>query len=110
MQFTTPIGARPGAVIDHANGLAGLWRGSDGNLYETVAPGGKWTTFSPTWGVNLGGVTVTGNPSAVIDPNLGLISLWRGSDGNLYETVAPGGKWTTFSPTWGALGGVTLGG
>jgi hypothetical protein len=105
LTFTTTSGAHPAVVIDPANGLASVWRGSDGNLYETVAPGGKsWTTFSPTWGSLPGGVKVTGNPASVIDPANGLASVWRGSDGNLYQTVAPGGKsWTTFSPTWGTL-------
>ena len=103
--LTTTSGAHPSVVIDPANGLAATWRGSDGNLYQTVAPGGKsWTTFSPTWGSLPGSVKVTGNPASVIDPVNGLAAVWRGSDGNLYQTAAPGGKsWSTFSPTWGNL-------
>jgi len=100
----------PAAVIDPVNGLSIEWRGSDGNVYETVAPGGKWTTFSPTWSTKPSGVTVTSDPAAVIDPANGLSIEWRGSDGNVYETVAPGGgNWTTFSPTWSTKpSGVTV--
>ena len=104
-------GAHPALVIDPSNGLAALWRGSDGNVYETVAPSGKWITFSPTWENKPAGVTVAGDPAAVIDPSNGLAALWRGSDGNVYETVAPSGKWITFSPTWeNKPAGVTVAG
>jgi hypothetical protein len=100
-----PVEAHPSVVLDPSNGLASVWRGTDGNLYETVAPKGTWTTFSPTWGNLPAGVTPVGNPSALVDPYNGLSATWRGSNGNLYETVAVSGKWTTFSPTWGNLPG-----
>ncbi|MGN6200832.1 MAG: hypothetical protein ACTHNY_00305, partial [Solirubrobacterales bacterium] len=97
----TAVGV-PSPVIDPANGLSISWRGSDGNVYETLAPGGgSWTTFSPTWSNKPAGVTVASDPAAVIDPTNGLSISWRGSDGNVYETSAPGGgSWTSFSPTW----------
>jgi hypothetical protein len=105
------VASDPALIHNGVNGLTALWRGSDGNLYSTSAPGGKWTTFSPTWGGIGGGVTVTGNPAVAMDPVNGLTAAWRGSDGNLYETSAPGGKWTTYSPTWGALApGLTVAG
>ena len=102
----------PAAVVDPTNGLSIEWRGSDGNIYETVAPGGgSWTTFSPTWEGKPAGVTVDGAPAVVVDPVNGLTINWRGSDGQLYQTGAPGGgKWNTFSPTFGRLGGVTASG
>lgn len=103
--FTTVSDARVATVVIPGEGVISDWRGSDGNLYETVAVNGKWTTFSPTWEGNPAGVAVTGDPSATISSANGLTIVWRGSDGNLYETLAVNGKWQTFSPTWGAIFG-----
>ena len=102
----------PAAAVDPSNGLAISWRGTDGNIYETLAPGGgAWQTFSPTWESRPAGVGADGDPAPVVDPANGLTISWRGSDGQLYQTAAPGGgKWTTFSPTFGRLGGVLAAG
>jgi hypothetical protein len=95
------VASDPAAVLDPTNGTSIVWRGSNNHLYETVAPGGgSWTTFEQTAGNLPSGVTVTGNPVTIIDPTNGLVSGWRGSDGNVYESLVSGGKWTTFSPTW----------
>jgi hypothetical protein len=99
--FTTPRASRPAVLIVPGVGLTVIWRGSDGNVYDTDAPTGKWETFSPTWGILPPGVTATGDPAVVQDPTNGLSVIWRGSDGNVYDTVAPKGKWEIFSPTWG---------
>ena len=103
------VASDPALIDEPNNGLVAVWRGSDGNLYETVAVSGKWETFSPTWERDGGeipaGVTVASDPAIVYEPSNGLVAVWRGSDGNLYETVAVKGKWETFSPTWERDGG-----
>jgi hypothetical protein len=48
--FTTARASRPAILSVPGIGLTILWRGSDGNIYDTDAPSGKWETFSPTWG------------------------------------------------------------
>jgi hypothetical protein len=104
------VTGNPAVIIDPANGLASGWRGSDGNVYETVASGGKWTTFSPTWENKPAGTTVASDPAMAITSSSGLAFLWRGTNNNVEETVSVGGKWTTFAPTWGAVfGSVSLG-
>jgi hypothetical protein len=108
--FTTPRAARPATAVSPTLGLVSDWRGSDGNLYETLYEKGKWVTFSPTW-EQLTSVKVAGDPALAYESTNGLVADWRGTDGNLYETVYSGGKWTTFSPTAGQLpSGVTMAG
>jgi hypothetical protein len=108
--FTAPRAARPAIAVSPTLGLVSDWRGSDGNLYETLYEKGKWVTFSPTW-EQLTSVKVAGDPALAYESTNGLVADWRGTDGNLYETVYSGGKWTTFSPTAGQLpSGVTMAG
>ena len=103
------VTGNPATIMTSSSGLVSGWRGSDGNVYETLAVNGKWTTFSPTWENKPAGVTVTSDPSLVITSE-GIAFLWRGSNNNVEETIARAGKWTTFAPTWGAIfGKVTLG-
>jgi hypothetical protein len=108
--FTTPRAARPAVAVSPTLGLVTDWRGSDGNLYETLYEKGKWVTFSPTW-EQLTSVKVAGDPALTYESTNGLVADWRGTDGNLYETLYSGGKWTTFSPTAGQLAsGLTMAG
>jgi hypothetical protein len=100
---TAKVASDPALINNPTNGLIAVWRGTDGNLYITDAPKGTWETFSPTWEQLPPGVTVVGDPTAIEVPGYGLVADWRGSDGNLYETLAVNGKWETFSPTWEKL-------
>ena len=87
------------------NGI--MWIASDGNVYESHAPGGIWQSYSPTWS-KIGippNVTPVGNPALVPTPNGGWNGIiWHGSDGHIYETHAPNGNWETYSPTWSKIG------
>ncbi|HUN78379.1 MAG TPA: hypothetical protein VMU32_05630 [Solirubrobacteraceae bacterium] len=111
--FTTPRAARP-AIMTQSSTLSVVWRGSDGNMYDTDAPPEKeWESWSPTWskkGVPAGVVPV-GNPT-IITQSSRLEIVWRGSDGNIYVTDAPPEKeWESWSPTWSKKGipsGVTM--
>jgi hypothetical protein len=80
-----------------------VWRGTDGNIYDTDAPKGTWQTFSPTWERDKGeipaGVTPVGDP-VIAKEETGFGIIWRGSDGNIYDPDAPKGTWQTFSLTW----------
>ncbi|HWH21157.1 MAG TPA: hypothetical protein VN671_11535, partial [Solirubrobacterales bacterium] len=107
-----PAGVKPvGRVVPIAagNGLAGiLWTGSDGNVYDTQAPGGVWETWSPTWNHNgiPAGVRALSSPAIWRAPNGSWAgAVWTGSDGNIYETHGnENGEWSSFSPTWNRNG------
>ena len=112
--FETPRAAHPVIAPSGSSWNGIIWRGTDGNIYDTDAPSGEWESFSPTWSKKgiPSGVTVVGDP--VIAPSGSSWSgiVWRGSDGNIYETDAPKGEWESFSPTWSKKGipsGVTVG-
>ena len=109
----TPRPAHP-AVAPSGTGWEGVfWRGTDGNIFESIAPSGEWLTYSPTWsGSGIpSGVTAIGNP-AVAPSGTGWQGVfWRGSDGNIYESLPENGEWVTYSPTWSRKGlpsGVTV--
>jgi hypothetical protein len=103
--FVTPRAAQP-ALTTESGGLAMIWRGTDGDMFDTDAPTGEWKSFSPTWSqVGIpSGVTPVGNPVTTTESGGGLAIIWRGSDGNIYDTDAPTGEWKTFSPTWSKVG------
>jgi hypothetical protein len=102
----------PAIVEDPAKGMVTEFRGSDGNLYQLVYESGKWVTWSPTAGHMPSGVTVAGDPAIVEDSAKGLVTEFRGSDGNLYQmTWTKEGGWVTWSPTAGQMpSGVTVAG
>jgi hypothetical protein len=106
--LTTVRAARPAIAVE-GSGFGIIWRGSDGNIYDTDAPKGPWQTFSPTWERDGGeipvGVTPVGDPATVSEAGGGVGIVWRGSDWNIYDTDAPKGTWQTFSPTWERDGG-----
>jgi hypothetical protein len=98
-----------GDPVDVPNGSGGsvgfLWRGSDGNLYQTDY-GTEWESFSPTWsrkGIP-SGVTPVSDPVIVPNGKGGSAGfIWRGSDGNIYQTDYVT-EWESFSPTWSRKG------
>jgi hypothetical protein len=111
-----PSGVRPigdPVIAPSETGMEGvLWRGSDGNIYETRAPDGDWESYALTWFRNgiPPGIEPMSDPVVLPSATGWEGVIWRGSDGNIYETHGVNGEWETFSPTWlknGIPSGVT---
>lgn len=105
--FTTPA-AKQIAVIPTKTSWSGvMWSATDGNVYETDAPSGEWESWAPTWshsGIPAGVRPVSGPSLTPGASGWGGGIAWTGSDGNIYVTQAPSGKWESWSPTWSRSG------